>query len=534
MRKRNSMTFGKLGQPRKHGAVVASVAPTGQSFTSSPYLYPAVPDSSQRGARPQNVDAPIWAQIPQTRQRAMLQDARAIYVGSGAVKGACDKVADYAVGWAWMPRYTGTDERFRAIAEKVVHGWMKACDVRGGQYDWHVGLRTACVSIDRDGDCFAVLTTDPDSGGPRIQWIEADRIGQPMSSLRARTWSLVPDTAETKGYVGMKSACGIVFDDMMRPVAYNVMPYDMGVSVPYVWNLVPADSVVWFFDPLWFSQARGTPSLSHGILDWYDLNETVAAEKIAAKVASALALIETNETGRRNLGAEALGGVNIPTAGRPGLETQTFERGLIRYIKPTGKIETLQNNRPSTGWLGLMEHLTRSAFAGMGLPMEFVWDSSKIGGAGVRSMVGQVTRAIERRQRVLYRPALQCLLYAVASYIKRGDIPAAVDWYEWDFSLPPLYSVDMGRDSQNRREDFAVGVRSMSAILAEESINIRDHLNTRAQDYLVAKQISDEKGVPMQWLMNPSATFGMTSDANIETASPSVGPTVPDPSAPTA
>lgn len=504
MKRRASMTFGKLGKPRNRVMEAqAAVAPTGGGFTSSSFLYPAVPDSPQRGGRPQNLDAPVWAQIPQTRQRAMMQDARALYAGSGAVRGACAKLADYAVGWAWQPRYTGTDDRFRRIAEDRINGWMQGCDVRGGQYDWRVGLRTACVSIDRDGDCFAILTTDEDSGGPRIQWIEADRIGQPTSAVRARSWSLVPNTPETQGYVGMKCACGVVFDDRMRPVAFNLMPDD-GTTVGTAWNLIPAESVVWFFDPDWFSQARGVPSLSHGILDWYDLNETVAAEKIAAKVASALALIETNETGRRNLGAEALGGVNIPTGGRPGLETQTFEKGLIRYIKPTGKIETLQNNRPSAGWLGLMEHLTRSAFAGMGLPMEFVWDSSKIGGAGVRSMVGQVQRAVERRQRVLYRPAMQCLLYAVASYMQRGDIPRTADWWSWDFSLPPLYSVDMGRDSQNRREDFAVGIRSLRSILAEESIDVRDHLQQRADDYMLAREIAQERGIPLEAIINPN------------------------------
>lgn len=528
------MTFGRLGKPKPRQAVVAAVAPTGGGFTGSSFLYPTVPDSPQRGGRASNLDTPTWSQIPQTRQRAMMQDARALYGGAGLVKGAVGKLADYAVGWAWHPRYTGTDERFRAIAEAVITDWLNACDVRGGQYDWRVGLRTACISIDRDGDCFAILTTDESSGGPRIQWVEADRIGQPTQAGSRGQWALVPDLPTTRRYAGMKCACGVVFDDVMKPVAFNVLPNDGSSAIPYVWNLIPAESVVWFFDPVWFSQARGIPSISHGVLDFYDLQETVSAEKIAAKVNSSLALIEKNETGRVELGRQAIGAANQPTTGRNGLETQTFAQGLIRYIKTTGSIEAHKSDRPGSGWLALMEHLTRSAFAGMGLPMEFVWDSSKIGGAGVRSMVGQVQRVVETRQRTLYRPAMQCLLYAVASYMERGDIPLATDWYQWDFPLPPLYSVDMGRDSQNRREDFAVGIRSISNILAEESITAREHFLTRANDYLLAKQIADERGVPLQWIMNPSASFGMTSDANIETASPSVGPSVPDPSAPNA
>jgi hypothetical protein len=151
-----------------------------------------------------------------------------------------------------------------------------------------------------------------------------------------------------------------------------------------------------------------------------------------------------------------------------------------------------------------MEHLTRSALMGMGLPYEFAWDSSKIGGAGVRSMVGQVQRVVETRQHAMEGPAKAILLYAVASYMRRGDIPFAADWWNWDFSYPALYSVDIGRDSQNRREDFAVGIRSLHGILAEDSIAVRDHLNQRASDYMLAKEISDAQGIPMEWLLNPN------------------------------
>lgn len=503
MKRRASMTFGKLGQAKPRPQVQASLAPVGNGFTGSPFMYPTVPDSPQRGGRPGNLDAPTWSQIPQTRQRAMLQDARALYAGAGLVKGACGKLADYTVGWAWQPRYTGDDERFREIAELVIHGWLNSCDVRGGQHNWRVGLRTACISIDRDGDVFAVLTKDPDTGGPRIQWIEADRVGQPIGAASMTQFGKVPDLPETNGFVGMDCSCGVVFDPNMRPVAFNILP-NAGVGLPMTWNLVPAESVVWFYDAVSFSQARGIPSICHGVLDWYDLQETVAAEKIAAKVNSSLALIEKNETGRRELGKEAIGALNLPTTGRSGLETQTFEKGLIRYIKTTGSIEAHRSDRPGSGWLALMEHLTRSAFAGMSLPMEFVWDSSKIGGAGVRSMVGQVQRTVENRQHVLYGPAMQMLLYGVSSYMQRGDIPFAADWFKWDFSLPPLYSVDMGRDSQNRREDFAVGIRSLRSILAEDSIDVRDHLQQRADDYILARDIAAQRGIPIEAILNPN------------------------------
>ena len=310
--------------------ILAAYSGAGMSFTQSTELYPSPGDSSQRGRRP-DLDRPTWAMIPQSRHRAMISDARYVYSGSGAISGACDKVADYAVGWAWMPRYTGRDEEFRRIAEAVISGWLNVCDVRGGQNNWRTGLRTASHCIDRDGDCFAVLTNDPETNGPRIQWIEADRIGSPTSTTSVGTSPTVPDLPETQGYAGRVIKCGIVMDEQDRPLGYNVLPYEGYISAQ-AWNIIPAASVVWIYDPKWFSQSRGIPSIIRGILDWYDLHETVSAEKIAAKVNSSLALIETNETGRREIGREALGAAAAHTTGRQGIQVQAVEHGLIRYI----------------------------------------------------------------------------------------------------------------------------------------------------------------------------------------------------------
>ena len=500
-RRRKSMTFGSLkGKPSAPAVMASTGSGAGYSWTGSWDMFPSPGDSSQRGRRP-DLDKPTWKMLSQSRQLALLSDARYLYTGSGAIAGACGKLADYSVGWAWQPRYTGSNELFRRIAESRINGWLDNCDVRGGQYEWRSGLRMASVSVDRDGDCFAILTQDEDSGGPRIQWISADRVRGPSSFATAGQLPVVPDLAETKGYAGRRIHCGVIYDDLLRPLGYNLAPMDGSVSTD--WNIIPASSVVPVFDPKWFDQTRGIPSVIAGILNWYDLNEVVTAETIAAKVNSSLALIETNDTGRRELSREALGASSLPIAGKQGIQTQAIERGLIRYIKSTGKLEAHKSDRPGNGWLALMEMLTRGGFAGMGLPIEFTWDSSKIGGAGVRSMVGQVQRAVENRQRVLYRPAMQILLYAVASYIEAGEIPPALDWYSWDFSLPPLYSVDMGRDSQNRREDVAMGIRSLRGVLAEDSVDVRTHLSERADDYLIAKAIADDKGVPLTAIWNP-------------------------------
>ena len=485
----------------------STTAPASSSFSKTSYQYPVSSDSPYRGWRP-NLDREMWATLPQIRFRAMLSDARYIFAGNGSVAGAVRKKADYTIGWSWVPRYTGTNDYFRRIANNVIEGWCQTCDLRGPGYTWQTCLRLASMAIDRDGDCFAVLTTDPDTGGPRIAWLEAHRVGTPYEfTSYLGKMALVPSGPDTGGYEGRRVACGVIYDDNQRPVGYNVFPWQMLYGTIPPWHILPADSVIHVYDPEWHSQTRGIPSIARAILDWYDIGETVGAEKMGVKLNSKLTLIETNETGRREIGREALGAGEVPDTGRQDLQTQTLADGLIRYIKPTGKIETHESNRPGAAWQGFMEYLARGAFSGMDLPFEFAWDSSKIGGAGVRAMVGQVQRSVETRQRILHAAAMRMLLYAVSVYMRRGDIPFAADWYQWEFSAPAQFSVDLGRDSQNRREDFAMGLQSLTEILQEDGRDTRGHLQQRANDYLLAKEIADANGVPIEFIINPSSTW---------------------------
>jgi hypothetical protein len=73
--------------------------------------------------------------------------------------------------------------------------------------------------------------------------------------------------------------------------------------------------------------------------------------------------------------------------------------------------------------------------------------------------------------------------------------------------MPAEYSVDLGRDSQNERENLKVGTQTLSQIVGRNGGDIDTHLNERASDYVKAKAVSAATGAPMEWLMNPAAAF---------------------------
>jgi len=482
-----------------------AVASTSTTWPWRRAIYPASSDTGTYAWKPQ-VDKDLTSLMPQYRQRLMLSDARTIYASGGMVSGACHKKADYVVGCAWHPAYLGTDEKYKKAVTPLINDWVKRCEMRGGPFIFSKVLHDFSVCLDRDGDVFAVLTYD-ETGYPKIQVLEAHRIGSPSSD----------EVLNDGPYAGRMIHGGVVYDDYMRPLAYNLLPpnftYKSWDKTPP--NFLPAASVVHIWDPKWFSSTRGIPTLCHGILDWYAISEIREAEKVAVLVNSKLSLIETNETGRVDLTKSNFGG-NQNTAGQDNPHVETLENGLIRYIKATGKIESHTSDRPGQTWQGFMDHIARGAFMGMDLPIEFAWDMSSLSAGAMRGVVGQVKRSVENRQNALETPAMSILMHPISTWIKQGKCPMAEDWMNFGFSYPPSYSVDVGRDGLNRREDLKVGTRTLTDCVTEDGGNVEAHLITRAKDYKLAMEIAKREGVPLGAVYDPSATFGDEKLLSIE------------------
>ena len=477
--------------------------------------YPIASDSTSFRWRPQ-IDKDVLSLIPQYRQRAMLSDARYIYTSEGMVSGAVHTRADYVVGAAWMPAYLGSDARYKAAVTPLLQSWVKRCEMRGGQFVWNRIMWLLSRSLDVDGDAFVVLTED-ESSWPRIQLLEAHRVGNP------------DDTGEIKSgpYAGMSIHGGVVYDKFMRAVAYNLLPPDVitkrpGKNEP---NFIPASGVVHVWDPKWVSSTRGIPTLCHGIKHWYSASEATQAEETAIIANSKIALIEKNETGRRSLDRTPFDTNNL-TAGQASPHIETMADGLIRFIKKDGDISAHSFARPGDEWEKFMTFILRGAFSGMGWPIEFGHDMSQLGAGAIRGVVGQVKRSVETRQSVLETPATSMVLHAIGTWMRTKQVPFTPDWFNIGFSYPPTCSVDVGRDSQNRREDLAIGSRTLTDVVTEDGGDIDTHLRTRARDFRRAQEIAIEEGVPVGAVFDPARTFGQP--VSFGATIPSMGDDMPE------
>lgn len=413
------------------------------------------------------------------RQRMMLGDSRYIYQAFSTVSGAVDQKANYVYGNAWRLQSLSKDKAFVEAVEKDFEQIDRLLDTRGNGFSFRKSAWIGSKTLDVDGDYFIILTENKETGFPKLQFLEAHRI----SSVNMNGETVIQEGT----YAGRRIFNGVIVNDYMEPIAYRVADDSMKRG----YQDVPANGVIHVNDFKWFSQCRGQPTVAAAILDWYDLAETRDAEKVSQKVNSALALIESNESGRMDMGNSVVN----PMPGSDGrLQTQLMDSGLIRYIKNGGSLTAHSSARPSDQWLNFTHLVESSAFYAMGWRREML-DSSKVGGAGVRGFAADVNKSIATRCEVLHMAMQRAALYIIAKRAKQGVYTLPEDWYRITFTKPAQFTVDEGRMRKADIEDLRAGLITEDAIVEARGMNYSDILHKLAANAKMRQEIAAEYGI---------------------------------------
>ena len=395
--------------------------------------------------------------------RAQLSYSRRIFANLSAVRGATCERARLAVGQAWLPIFTGKNKAWGKKATTWLTQWMKVCDVRGGPYDFRTDLKLMSIALDRDGD-FGVNLVNDNPAWPHIQLLPAHRIA-------SRT--LGNDQQVLAGpYKGYWHNNGIISNDFGRTLALNVQGVQRGPS-----NGADQDRQISTFDcihhyrPDWFEQGRGLGSYCAGLRDLRHMSDLRDLEFQAAAAQGTESIIVENDTGEPE--EEKFDGEDGEDGDPAGdLSIETLAGGTIRYVRSgSGNgVSMATTTRPSPAWIGLMDHLERSAFAGMGWPKEYALDLKGVGGANTRAILDKCQYSIDERQADLWVVALRIICWAISVAIKNGILDPCDEWFMWEFLLPGELSVDDGRDRSNDRDDLRTGLTNKRRIFGRRGL----------------------------------------------------------------
>ena len=428
---------------------------------------------------------PMIKEVTPSEHRVLTSAANRIYWNYGPVQAGLDAKATYAVGRAFRPVFGGKDKEWGKRAEEWLEDWCNIAFVDG--VDWTTGLWRMSVAIDRDGDQGLLLSESP-SGWPQLQSIPWHAIGPRKAS----------ETIEEGPYKGLRQHLGVAINPQGRPVGYHLIgpaeEKDQWVSAQSMMLIRDHPNVDFY---------RGLSALTTGIMDLRACFEIGRNIKQAAQLASTLGLIVHNEQGMADPLDQAFAFPDVPPPGQSGLRVEERMAGTIQYFRAGAneKLEQLKNEIPTEATDRLVERLIRQSLLGAGLPVEWFWKNDN-GGADVRATTEKVNRIVKDRQDVLRLNAKRAIGYVVSKAIKLGQLPAyrgtdAGGFLKWNFTTPPILSVDAGRVSKAQLEAYRAGMITMGEIVGEGGKTLDQHLDEREQEALAIRERMKRSGLPL-------------------------------------
>lgn len=412
--------------------------------------------------------------------KTLLNASRRLFVNMGLPRGAIIQKANYSVGRAWDCKFLGADRKWGQQAQEwLKYQWYPVCDVRGNMFDFKTTLHIDSVSVDRDGDYF-ILLTESESGFPMLQRFGAHRIGQRDDQIKI---------VESGPYKGLRIKNGVIKNKLERPVAYRILGEDESKDKD-----VSARDLIHVFNPFWYEQGRGLPSGIHAIDKLLTSERSEEWEEMAMLMVSSLGLIEYNESGFADDDNASVIRGTAQSDGTEGITTQSFAGGSVRYFKANSgaRLESIKHDRPGDLWEKFQDRMARHYIAGFDWSYAFAWKPESLTGVSQRVELEKVRLSIQDRQDLLRGPSKRCVTYAIAKAIKLGQLPANDDWYKWDFNMPPKLSIDAGRDSKAKIDEYKIGAKNLSEWCAEDGKDYEAHIRERMREIALKKKIKRE------------------------------------------
>jgi lambda family phage portal protein len=361
--------------------------------------------------------------------------------------------------------------------------WWKWADATG----LAAKLRMAVETGDRDGECFAVLTTNPalPDSGPQldVRLYEADQVATPD------LWWTDPLAVD-----------GIRFDPHGNPVEYHFLKYHPGdlLAGTTAYDRVPAHAVVHWYDPERPNQARGVPSTTPSLNLYGQLRRYTQATLTAAEVSALITGVMKTNLPPQYDAPQPPGA----TVDRPSFDRVEFERGALLSLPAGWEASAFDAKQPVTGYGEFKREILTEAGAGMNAPRnvstkssaEYNYSSARLDHIPYRADTA-ITRD-ELRRRFLDRVFRAWLREAVLieGYLPAG-LPPAAQW-TWDWQWDAMPSIDPVKDATADNIGLSNGTRTLSDVLAERSgKDWQEHLRQRAREVAEARRLEREHGL---------------------------------------
>ncbi len=394
---------------------------------------------------------------------------------SPTYKQVIDEVVLVTIGDELIAQSQAQDPAKGMLYQEYFRNWSKRCDSTG-RFTFGQVQKLSLFGDLVDGDSFLVQTVDPKTGRPRVQIIEAHRVGP------------------TRDEFNPKCVDGVYLGEYGEVLGYNV--YVDGDKKD---RFVPAESMSHICEFERSSAVRGYPVLQSSFGSMQDQLEVFGLEVRAARDSADHTLVLKKQGGvLQDDPANAFAG-----GGADCERIASQMGGKLLVVDTNESFEQLTQTRPSQAWMGMMKAIERDIVKL--LPVEYVSDPSGITGPAIRLVAAKVSRVAGKWQNLIIDTVCDpTWTYVISWGIANGELPEDPYFNRVSWITPRDVTVDAGREAAQDRADLQMGLTTSSAILGKKGATFDDTLETLATEAEKRINKAKERNIPL-WMLYQSA-----------------------------
>lgn len=416
------------------------------------------------------------ADLSSVNRISMIGKSRWAIRNSPTYKQVMDEVVLVTIGDGLIPQSLAQDPKKAAQYEEYFRNWSKKCDT-SGRFTFGQVQRLSLFGSLVDGDSFLLKTTDPKTGRPRVQIIEAHRVGP------------------TKDEFNPKCVDGVYLGEYGEVIGYNV--YQDGQKKD---RFISADAMNQVCEFERASSVRGAPVLQSSLNSVQDQLEVFELEKTAVRTASDHVMLLKKQGGALQDDAAA------QFAGNGGGSCERLASqmgGKLAVVDTNEDLTQIQNTRPSPAWIGMMKAIERDIVKL--LPVEYVSDPSGITGPAIRLVAAKVSRIAAKWQNLTIDTVCDDVYdYVIGWGIENGELPEDPYFNRKTWITPRDVTVDAGREAAQDRADLQMGLTTATAILGKKGMTHEEVVATRVKEMTAMVEAAKNAGLPL-WMIYQSA-----------------------------
>lgn len=444
-------------------------------------------------------------ELTEFSRREIVRKVRAIDANLGFAGRIKQKCGQHAVGKGVFARPVTQDEEFNQAVVRYTDRIFENPDLYSidGTRDFYEDQRLAAEAQIDDGEFFSAFVRDDRDKSLKMQHLDPFEVKQPLGVTK--DWN-----------------DGVHTDAVNRVIEYSVMelpaPWE-GAIMPF--RHVAANQMIHVFKRRRAKQWRGIPWLYAGVNSLIDALDLKSLEVGTAKLHSALGVVakkQNREAGKVGIGSQVERILGNTEGGKPRPVAESFFSGAaIHYCGLDEGIELLTSDRPSQNLLAFIEFLYREASVGMGLPVEVLYEFSKLGGVTARAVMDDAQFFFQMLQdRIITMHSRPIYLAFVLEGMRSGQIPICKDpqWWSVEWQGPAKMNADYGRTAQANIQLLKNGMLGFEDYYEQHGLTARSQHLRQINHLAWLKEQCEEKGVPIEWLIEPPAAIQNVMNAH--------------------